>query len=136
MPKFVVDKSISFESGHRLLNYDGRCKNFHGHNYICTIKLENYKTDNSGFVVDFSEIKEQAYKIIDLMDHAMILNIEDSEAISVMQNLSMKYYTIEGNPTAENIAKHIYCFIKLAYPENIKSVSIEETPDSVAKYEE
>ena len=56
---FRVTKEIDFCYGHRLLNYDGKCKHLHGHNGKAVIVLEGTQLDHRGMVVDFSDIKKQ-----------------------------------------------------------------------------
>lgn len=105
----TVSKTISWEAGHRLMNYSGACKNYHGHSYYAEITIgAKYSLDDMGFVIDFSDIKENVKKWIDAnWDHAFFLNSEDKEAIDFMGKNS-KIFLFKGNPTAENIAKVLY----------------------------
>ena len=54
---FRVTRQIRFCYGHRLLNYDGKCRHLHGHNGLAIIALEAPRLDSLGMVVDFSQIK-------------------------------------------------------------------------------
>ena len=54
---YRVTKSVSFCYGHRLLNYDGKCRHLHGHNADAVITLESETLDERGMLVDFSDIK-------------------------------------------------------------------------------
>ena len=54
---FQVTREIDFCYGHRLLNYEGKCKHLHGHNGRVVITLEASELDERGMVIDFSEIK-------------------------------------------------------------------------------
>ena len=54
---FRVTRRIDFCYGHRLLNYDGKCKNLHGHNGRAEIAIASETLDDLGMVLDFSEIK-------------------------------------------------------------------------------
>lgn len=135
MPKFTIEKKIPFEAGHRLIKYEGKCKNCHGHNYICYVGLESDSLNESGMVLDFRIIKENCESFIkENLDHATIVNIHDTEYIKSLQKMKMKIYIIDGNPTAEIIAKHLYNVFTNVIP-YIKYVKIEETPDSIAIYE-
>ncbi len=107
---FRVTRQIDFCYGHRLLNYDGKCKFLHGHNGRAVIAIESDHLDHRGMVLDFSEIKQVVSAWIDEnLDHRMILNREDP-AVPSLRALGEPLYLIDENPTAENIAKLIYDF--------------------------
>ncbi len=50
---FRVTREIAFCYGHRLLNYDGKCRHLHGHNGRAVITLEGPDLDPRGMLVDF-----------------------------------------------------------------------------------
>ena len=75
---FQVTREIDFCYGHRLLNYDGKCKYLHGHNGRAVITLEAEGLDDRGMVLDFSDIKRVVATWIDEnLDHRMILHRDD-----------------------------------------------------------
>ena len=47
---FQVTREIDFCYGHRLLNYEGKCKYLHGHNGRVVITIEAEKLDHRGMV--------------------------------------------------------------------------------------
>ena len=55
---FKVTKALQFCYGHRLLNYEGKCRFLHGHNGRVEIELEAEKLDSLAMVRDFTEVKE------------------------------------------------------------------------------
>jgi len=57
MPIYRVTREINFCYGHRLLNYEGKCRHLHGHNGKAVISVESEELDNRGMVLDFSDIK-------------------------------------------------------------------------------
>ena len=130
---FRVTKEIDFCYGHRLLNYDGKCKFLHGHNGRAVITIESETVDNRGMVVDFSDIKRVVSRWIDdNLDHRMILHANDP-AVAVLRELSEPLYLIGENPTAENIAKLIFDYAAgEEFP--VVEVSLWETPRSYATY--
>src|SRR5829696_1616901 len=84
---FQVTREIDFCYGHRLLNYDGKCKFLHGHNGRAVITLESSKLDERGMVLDFSDIKRVVAGWIDsTLDHRMILH-RDDPAVSALRAL-------------------------------------------------
>ena len=132
---FRVTKEIDFCYGHRLLNYDGKCKYLHGHNGKAVIVLEGQQLDHRGMVVDFSDIKKQVAGWIDAnLDHRMILN-EADPIVPILQKLGEPMHIVSENPTAENIAKLIYDFAK-SHQLPVKEVSLWETFNSYATYRE
>ena len=102
---FQVTREIDFCYGHRLLNYDGKCRFLHGHNGRAIITIEGEKLDHRGMVVDFSEIKSAVSTWIDdHLDHRMLLHREDPMT-PILQEMNEPLYLLDVNPTAENIAK-------------------------------
>lgn len=132
---FRVTQEIEFCYGHRLLNYDGKCKHLHGHNGKAVIVLEGNSLDHRGMVIDFSDIKKHVAGWIDSnLDHRMILN-ENDPVVKYLREQSEPVYVIDTNPTAENIAKLIYDFAK-SQKLPIVEVSLWETFKSYATYRE
>jgi 6-pyruvoyltetrahydropterin/6-carboxytetrahydropterin synthase len=105
---FRVTRVIDFCYGHRLLNYDGKCKYLHGHNGKVVITLEAPELDERGMVLDFSDIKRVVSRWIDeKLDHQMILH-RDDPAVPALKALGEPMFLLDVNPTAENIARLIY----------------------------
>ncbi|HEY2828171.1 MAG TPA: 6-carboxytetrahydropterin synthase [Pirellulales bacterium] len=130
---FRVTREIDFCYGHRLLNYDGKCRHLHGHNGRAVIVLEAPKLDTRGMVLDFTDIKQVVSQWIDeTLDHRMIL-CHDDPAVPVLQKLGEPLYLIDTNPTAENIAKLIFEFTaQRGFP--VVETHLWETPRCYATY--
>ncbi|HWY86279.1 MAG TPA: 6-carboxytetrahydropterin synthase [Gemmataceae bacterium] len=130
---FRVTKEIRFCYGHRLLNYDGKCRYLHGHNGRAVITLAAPTLDPLGMVVDFSQIKRVVGAWIDAhLDHRMILHIDDP-ILPVLKQQGEPVFLVDVNPTAENIAKLIYDFVaSQGFP--VEEVTLWETDDSYAVY--
>ncbi|MDG2382950.1 MAG: 6-carboxytetrahydropterin synthase [Pirellulaceae bacterium] len=130
---FRVTRQIDFCYGHRLLQYDGKCKHLHGHNGRAVISIENDKLDSLGMVLDFSEIKQVVSRWIDeSLDHRMILH-RDDPAIPFLTELGEPMYLVDENPTAENIAKLIFDFAREhGFP--VVQVDLWETRSCYASY--
>lgn len=132
---FRVTQEIDFCYGHRLLNYDGKCKNLHGHNGKAIIVLESEKLDHRGMLVDFSDIKKHVAGWIDAnLDHRMILNSSDP-VVEYLREMGEPLFLIEANPTAENIAKLIFDSAK-SQKLPVVEVLLWETHKSYATYRE
>jgi 6-pyruvoyltetrahydropterin/6-carboxytetrahydropterin synthase len=130
---FQVTRELRFCYGHRLLNYDGKCRHLHGHNGRAIITLETPQLDPLGMVVDFSTIKKVVGGWIDAqLDHRMILH-KDDPVLPYLQSQGEPIFRVDVNPTAENIAKLIYEFAAgQGFP--VVEVRLWETEDSYAVY--
>ena len=130
---FRVSREIDFCYGHRLLNYEGKCRYLHGHNGRAVITIESEQLDHRGMVLDFSDIRRVVSTWIDdHLDHRMILHREDP-AVPFLQQLQEPLHLIETNPTAENIARLIYDFAhEEGFP--VLDVRLWETPHCYATY--
>jgi 6-pyruvoyltetrahydropterin/6-carboxytetrahydropterin synthase len=130
---FRVTRQIDFCYGHRLLNYDGKCKFLHGHNGRAIIALESETLDERGMVLDFSDIKRVVSGWIDSnLDHRMILHRNDP-AVATLKQMGEPLFLLDVNPTAENIARLIYEYAAAqGFP--IVECKLWETPNCFATY--
>ncbi len=130
---YKVTREIQFCYGHRLLNYDGKCRNLHGHNGKVEVELEAEMLDKRGMVFDFKEIKDRIKTWIDeTLDHRMILNRKDP-ILPSLKEAKEPLYLMEENPTAEAIAKLIYDYAaSQGFP--VSEVRLWETEESFATY--
>ena len=107
---YYIEKTLEIAGSHHLnLDYESKCKNLHGHNWIVKIYCKSGQLNKNGMVEDFTVIKKC---IADRLDH---------------QNLNEVF---NFNPTAENIARWICDQIPTAY-----KVSVQESIGNVAIYE-
>ena len=130
---FSVSREIDFCYGHRLLDYQGKCRYLHGHNGRALITIEASGLDAQGMVLDFAEIKRVIHRWIDqTLDHRMILNHNDP-VVPALEEVGEPMYLLEDNPTAENIAKLIFDFAAAqGFP--VVEVRFWETPGCFASY--
>lgn len=82
-----------FSSAHKLINYDGECKNLHGHNWKVKVFARAEELNNIGISLDFKEFKKIARDEIDKFDHVFLNEHPSFTGI---------------NPTAENIARILF----------------------------
>lgn len=132
---FRVSREIDFCYGHRLLNYNGKCKHLHGHNGRAIITIESAMLDERGMVMDFSDIKNVVSNWIDeQLDHRMLLQRTDP-VVPMLEKMGEPLFLMDENPTAENIAKLIYQFTaSRGFP--IVECQLWETPRCFATYRE
>ena len=130
---YKVTKEIHFSYGHRLLNYDGKCRLLHGHNAKVEIELTSNTLDERSMVMDFVEVKQRLQKWLnDTWDHKMLMNQADP-VIKQLQADKESIVTIDRNPTAEVLAQMIFDYAKAqGFP--VSEVRFWETPTSFATY--
>ena len=130
---FSVTRLIHFCYGHRLMDYEGKCRHPHGHNGKIDITMKGSKLDKRGMVMDFEDIKQTVQKWVDSeLDHKMLLNKKDP-LVRILQDMGEPVVVMDGNPTAENIAKLIFEHAKKrGLP--VVNVRIWETVNSYAEY--
>ena len=130
---FRVTQQIDFCYGHRLLNYDGKCRHLHGHNGRAVITLSAPSLDGLGMVVDFSLLKRVVGGWIDAnLDHKMLLH-RDDPVLPFLRQQNEPIFVLDVNPTAENIARLIFDFAaSQGFP--VVEVTLWETESSCATY--
>lgn len=130
---YRVTREIDFCYGHRLLNYEGKCRHLHGHNGRAVIALEAPELDRLGMVMDFTRIKQVVTAWIDeTLDHKMLLH-RDDPVLAYLQQQGEPVFVLDVNPTAENIARLIFDFaIKQGFP--VVEVQLWETAHCFATY--
>jgi 6-pyruvoyltetrahydropterin/6-carboxytetrahydropterin synthase len=131
---YRVAREIDFCYGHRLINYNGKCRHLHGHNGRARVELAGEFVDQAGMLVDFTEIKQSVQSWIDEhLDHNMLL-CKDDPILPTLESQGERVFVMDENPTAENIARLIYDRARsMGLP--VARVTLWETPNCQASYE-
>ena len=135
---------FSFEAGHALYAYDGKCKNLHGHSYHLEVTVMGTPiTDTSnvkyGMVIDFGALKKLVKEdIVDVFDHSMIFN-KNTPHLEMANDLIARGHhvlLVEYQPTTENMIADFAEKIKKRLPNHIKlhSLKLQETATSYAQW--
>jgi len=133
--KYSVKKIFEIAYAHRLLNYNGKCENLHGHNAKIEVIIETEKLNDEDMVMDFVKLKEKAKRWLDEnLDHTVILSKKDP-LVNVLKKYDQKLFITNQNPTAEIIAKIILEELK-KMSINAKIVRFWETDTSMAEVKE
>ncbi len=103
-------RRIEFDAAHRIINHESKCKMLHGHRYALEATFVAKKLDKLGRVIDFGEVRKMLGTWIDNnLDHNTILSIKDKKlGDKIASETGQKIYYLQENPTAENIAQHIF----------------------------
>jgi 6-pyruvoyltetrahydropterin/6-carboxytetrahydropterin synthase len=130
---YRVTRELRFCYGHRLLNYEGKCRHLHGHNGRVVITIAAPRLDTIGMVMDFSRIKQVVSTWIDnTLDHKMLLH-RDDPVLPLLRQQGEPVHVLDVNPTAENIARLIYEYaVSQGFP--VVEVQLWETDDCFATY--
>lgn len=119
----VLVKS-DFSSAHNLRGYKGKCEALHGHNWKVEAGFQKETLNEIGLSADFSDLKSMLKAALKKLDHAYLNELDVFK---------------KDNPSAENIARHIYKELKLSIKEkglSVRSVSVWESENSCATYYE
>jgi 6-pyruvoyltetrahydropterin/6-carboxytetrahydropterin synthase len=144
MSKIRITKQFSFETGHALYGYDGKCKNVHGHSYklsVTVIGTPILDRDNVkfGMVIDFSDLKKIVREeIVDQFDHATVFNetTPHKDLAHELQSRGHHVILVNYQPTSENMVIDFAEKIKNRLPIGIDlfSLKLQETETSFAEW--
>ena len=139
-----ITKIFTFETAHVLYNYDGKCKNMHGHSYklFVTVKgntINDINNVKNGMVVDFGDIKKIVKEeIVDVWDHAVLLNALTPHK-ELGEDLAQKGHKViecSYQPTCENMLYEIAEKIKNKLPSHVQLayLKLHETENSYGEW--
>ena len=144
MSNIRITKQFSFETGHALYGYDGKCRNVHGHSYKLSVTVigepisdnENVKF---GMVIDFGDLKKIVKsEIVDQFDHATVFNKNTPhlELANELKDRGHHVILVEYQPTSENMVIDFAEKIKKHLPKHISlhSLKLQETETSFAEW--
>ncbi len=144
MSKIRITKQFSFEAGHALHGYDGKCRNLHGHSYYLYVTvigspIQDDKNVKHGMVIDFGDLKKIVKdEIVDVFDHSMIFNKNTPhlELATDLKNRGHNVILVDYQPTTEMMIIDFAQKIKKRLPNNIElhSLKLQETATSFAEW--
>ena len=144
MSNIRITKQFSFETGHALYGYDGKCKNVHGHSYRLDVTVIGKPiSDNSnvkfGMVIDFSDLKKIVKEeIVDVFDHATVFN-KNTPHVELAKELKARDHNVllvNYQPTSEMMVIDFAAKIKSRLPSTVylHSLKLQETASSFAEW--
>ena len=139
-----ITKRFSFETGHALYGYDGKCRNVHGHSYKLYVTVIGHPISDTthvklGMVIDFSDLKVIVKnKIVDVFDHATVFN-KNTPHVDLAKELSDRGHNVllvDYQPTSEMMIIDFANVIKQELPSHVKlhSLKLQETDSSYAEW--
>ncbi|WP_166385915.1 MULTISPECIES: 6-pyruvoyl trahydropterin synthase family protein [unclassified Polaribacter] len=144
MSTIRITKQFSFETGHALYGYDGKCKNVHGHSYKLSVTVSGkpIKDNNNvkfGMVIDFGDLKKIVNEeIVDIFDHATVFNKNTPHVDLAKELIDRGHHVllVDYQPTSEMMVIDFAEKIKNRLPKNIKlhAIKLQETDSSFAEW--
>lgn len=143
MSKIRVTKEFNFEMAHALWNYDGACRNIHGHSYrlyvtLAGVPIPDKDDPKFGMVIDFKDLKKIVKgPVVDFLDHSLVVYREaEGKTLKEVRKMYEKVHMFDFQPTCENLVLYIVELIQPLLPSNIElySVKLFETATSFAEW--
>ena len=144
MSNIRVTKKFSFETGHALYGYDGKCRNVHGHSYKLSVTVMGSPISDTshvkhGMVIDFGDLKKIVKEeIVDVFDHATVFN-KNTPHLELAKELSDRGHDVllvNYQPTSEMMVVDFAEKIKGRLPASVKlhSLKLQETDSCYASW--
>jgi 6-pyruvoyltetrahydropterin/6-carboxytetrahydropterin synthase len=143
MSKIRITKEFNFEMAHALWNYNGMCRNIHGHSYklfvtIIGEPIQELSNPNNGMLIDFSELKSLVnLNVISFYDHSLVLfKNSPPELLSSVAKMFEKFHVVSFQPTCENLVIDMAFRILEKLPADVKlfSLRLNETATAYAEW--
>ena len=144
MSQIRITKQFSFETGHALHGYDGKCSNLHGHSYKLSVTvigqpITDISNPKCGMVIDFTDLKKIVKEeIVDVFDHVSVFNENTPhlELANELKNLGHNILLVDYQPTTECLVIDFSEKISVRLPEHLKlhSIKLQETETSYAEW--
>lgn len=144
MNKVRITKEFGFEMAHALWNYDGACRNIHGHSYKLFVTLIGSPCmepghPKFGMVMDFTDLKGLIKApVVDFLDHSLVVYREaEGASLEAVRAMYEKVHVFDFQPTCENLTLYIAEIIRARLPEELElsSVKLYETATSFAEWQ-
>ena len=138
---FFLKTEQSFDAAHFLKDYQGKCKNLHGHRWRVVVEIQGTQLSEArqdrGMLIDFDELKNVLKEICDYLDHCLIYEAGSlkSATLAALREEDFRMVEVPFRPTAENFSHYIYELIREKGYE-VHRVEVYETPNNCAAYEE
>jgi len=138
-----VTREFTFEMAHVLFNYDGPCRNVHGHSYrlfvtIAGVPLRDNSNPKNGMVIDFTDIKIIVIReIVNIFDHSVVVSSEyDRVKKEMMEKTFGNTVIVDYQPTCENLVADFAGRIRKYLPAGttLHSLKLYETAKSYAEW--
>ena len=93
----VAKDDLVFSSAHFITFAGHRCEGLHGHNYRARVTIEGELDEDTGWVIDFVEVKRIMHGLCGEIDHLVLLPLESSR-IGVVEEGETVHVAVDGQP--------------------------------------
>ena len=138
-----ITKQFTFEMAHALSDYDGLCRNIHGHSYHLDVTVKGVPNNEQncpkqGMLIDFADLKKIVNEeIIHPYDHALLLNqYTNEDLVTTLQKSYDKVVLVPFQPTTENMLTEFAQKLQKELPSQVQlfSMKLSETDRSFAEW--
>lgn len=118
MRRMDIFKTFTFEAAHRLPNVPAghKCARLHGHSFVVEVHVSGAPGADSGWVIDFADIKAAFRPLHEMLDHRYLNEVEGLD-----------------NPTSERIAVWLWDRLRPDLP-LLSEIVVRETCTSGCRY--
>jgi 6-pyruvoyltetrahydropterin/6-carboxytetrahydropterin synthase len=143
MSKIRLTKEFRFEMAHALWDYDGLCRNIHGHSYILAVTVigepnSDKSSPKYGMVMDFGDLKKIVREeIVDRLDHTFVISSHSQhDKLKEIPQMLSRFEIVDYQPTCENLLVDFAARMKKRLPADIQlfSLKLNETANSFAEW--
>ncbi|WP_101912294.1 6-pyruvoyl trahydropterin synthase family protein [Megasphaera vaginalis (ex Bordigoni et al. 2020)] len=135
---FYLECEECFDAAHFLRDYDGKCRNIHGHRWRVIAQaggVLQQEKQTRGMVMDFAVLRTALKDICRKLDHSLIYEKDSlrERTLTALREESMLLTEVPFRPTAENFAAHFFSLLT-ARGVAVTAVKVYETPNNCAVY--
>ena len=139
-----LTKIFHFDMAHVLKDYDGPCRNIHGHSYELRVTVKGEPicdptNPKNGMVMDLHDLKCLVNdNIVSKLDHAFVVSsVMPADFIAVIKRDFEKVVVVDYQPTSENLILDMVMRLQKVLPQQVAlhSIRLQETPGSYVEWE-
>ncbi len=119
---YEIEIQETFSAAHKLEGYAGKCQYLHGHNWRVQVGLEGEGLDDTGLLMDFTQLRAITRGVLEELDHSYLNEHPSFRSV---------------NTTAENLARFLFERVAEKLPAGnvrLTHVRVHETDRYCATY--
>ena len=136
---YFLKSEASFDAAHFLKDYEGKCRNIHGHRWRVVVEIKgealSEETQTRGMLIDFSDLKKAVKDACDFFDHSLIYEKDSLKetTIKALEDENFRLNEVPFRPTAENFSEFFFTSLR-EKGFNVHRVDVYETPNNCASF--
>lgn len=132
---YTITTEDSFDAAHFLADYNGKCRNLHGHRWRVQVEVSSQELREDGMVIDFTDVKNDLKELTEYLDHCLIIEKDSLKPLTyqALKDEEFRIVEVPFRPTAEHFSR--YFFEKMEEKGyHIQRAVVYETPNNCAAY--